>query len=141
LPWIFPLDLAIGQPAAEMGRFFGDSFQRRTGKPLAIVAGDERTAALVALAAPSRPRLYLDAAPERTPWLSKQDIEDRGVVVVWPTTDTAGTPPPEIKARFPDLVPDVPRSFARPVQGFLPLERIGWGVIRPRSPAPVEPSQ
>ena len=137
--WIFPLELEISQPAAEMGRFFGESFQRRTGKPLAIVAGDERTAALVALAAPSRPSLYLDAMPERTPWVSKQDIEDKGVVVVWPTTDTAGTPPAGIKARFPDLVPDVPRSFARPMQGFLPLIRIGWGVIRPRSPAPPEP--
>jgi hypothetical protein len=51
--------------------------------------------------------------------------------VLWPTTATAGPPPPDIKQRFPDLVPEVPRAFARPVQGLLPLKRVGWGVIRP----------
>ena len=143
LPWIYRLnfDLTIGQPAGEMGRFFGESFQRRTGKPLAIVAGDEQTAALVALTAPSRPSLYLDATPERTPWVTRQDIENKGAVVVWPTTDTAGAPPAAIRARFPDLVPDVPRSFPRMVQGFLPLTRIGWGVIRPRGAVPEAPPQ
>jgi len=136
LPWIYRLDLAIGQPAGEIGRFFGESFQRRTGRPLAIVTGDERTAALIALTAPSRPSLYLDATPERTPWVNRQDIESKGAVVVWPATDTTGAPPAAIKARFPDLVPDVPRSFARPVQGRLPPMRIGWGMIRPRSAVP-----
>jgi hypothetical protein len=136
LPWVYRLDLTIGQPAGEIGRFFSESFQRRTGKPLAIVTGDERTAALIAFAASSRPSLYLDATPERTPWVSRQDIESKGAVVVWPVTDSTGAPPAAIKARYPDLVPDVPRSFARPVQGRLPLMRIGWGVIRPRGPAP-----
>jgi hypothetical protein len=52
---------------------------------------------------------------------------------VWPTTDTAGTPPPGISERFPQLVPEVPRVFARRVQGRLPLVRIGWAVIRPKT--------
>ena len=141
LPWVYRYELDFGQPAGEMGRYFSESFQRRTGKPLTIVAGDERTAALVALAAPSRPSLYLDATPERTPWVSRQDIEAKGAVVVWPISDNSGAPPPEIKARFPDLVPDVPRAFARSVQGRLPLTRIGWGVIRPRGAAPEVPPQ
>ena len=50
-----------------MGQFFADSFQRRTGRPLAIVAGDPATASLVALTAPSRPSLYLESAPEYLP--------------------------------------------------------------------------
>jgi hypothetical protein len=33
--------------------------------------------------------------------VSRQDIESKGAIVVWPTTDTTGAPPPEIKARFP----------------------------------------
>ena len=53
--------------------------------------------------------------------------------MVWPTTDTAGTPPAAIKERFPDLVPEVPRVFARSVQGRLPLIRIGWAVVRPQA--------
>ncbi|MGF2076011.1 hypothetical protein, partial [Enterococcus casseliflavus] len=34
LPWIFPIDMRVAQPAGEMGRFFSESFQRRTGRPL-----------------------------------------------------------------------------------------------------------
>ena len=35
-----------------------------------------------------------------------------------------------------DLAPEAPRTFARLVQGRLPLLRVGWGVIRPGSVAP-----
>jgi hypothetical protein len=51
--------------------------------------------------------------------------------VVWLTGDTTPTPPPDIKTYFPDLVPEVPRTFERPVQGRMPTLRVGWGVIRP----------
>ena len=36
-------------------------------------------------------------------------------------------------------MPEVPRAFERRFQGLLPLIRIGWGVIRPRGAATVEP--
>jgi hypothetical protein len=131
-PW-FGIDLAVNQPAAAMASFFADSFQRRVGKELPIVAGDPRTAALVELGAASRPALFLDAQPARSPWVSSRDVTAKGAIVVWPTTDTAGTPPEAIKQRFPDLVPEVPRAFERTVQGRLPLLRIGWALIRPQA--------
>ena len=87
----------------------------------------------MALGAPSRPSVYLYATPERSPWATAEAIRSKGAIVVWPTADTAGTPPPAIRARFPDLVPEVPRAFERSVQGRLPLLRIGWGVIRPQA--------
>jgi hypothetical protein len=31
---------------------------------------------------------------------------------------------------------EVPRVFARSIQGRLPLLRVGWAVIRPQTPAP-----
>jgi hypothetical protein len=138
LPWAIGTDLKIAEPANAMGEFFADSFQRRTGEKLAIVTGDPRTAALIALTAPSRPSVFSDADPARTPWVTADDIRKKGAVVVWVTADTSPTPPPDIKVYFPDLVAEVPRTFARPVQGRLPLLRIGWGVIRPGSvmPAP-----
>ncbi len=138
LPWTLGTDLQIAQPANAMGEFFANSFQRRTGQKLAIVTGDPRIAALVALAAPSRPSVFSDAEPARTPWVTADDIRKKGAVVVWLAADTSPTPPPDIKVYFPDLVPEVPRTFERPVQGRLPLLRIGWGVIRPGSvmPAP-----
>jgi hypothetical protein len=133
LPWA-GVDLSVNQPVASTSQFFADSFQRRVGAPLPIVAGDPRTAALIALGAPSRPSLYLDETPERSPWVSMDDVKTKGAIVVWPTTDTTGTPPSEIKARFPDLVPEaVPRAFERPVPGSLPLLRIGWALIRPKT--------
>jgi hypothetical protein len=135
LPWAAGTDLKIAQPANAMGRFFADSFERRTGRRLAIVTGDPRTAALVALAAPSRPSVFFDFDPRRSPWVTVDDIRKKGAVVVWLAADTAPTPPPDIAAYFPDLVPEVPRSFDRPVQGRMSPLRVGWGVIRPGSVA------
>jgi hypothetical protein len=53
--------------------------------------------------------------------------------VIWPTTDTVGAPPPGIKQRFPDLIPDAAKLFNRPVAGRLPTLRYGWAVIRPNA--------
>jgi hypothetical protein len=135
LPWTVGADLEVAQPASAIGRFFAENFQRRTGRPLAIVGGEAPTAALVALGAPSRPSVFFDADPARSPWVTADDIRKKGAVVVWLTADTTPTPPPAIKAVFPDLVPEVPRTFDRPVQGRLPVLRVGWGVIRPQSQA------
>ena len=136
VPWTAAIELKSAQPARQMGRFFGESFERRTGRPLEIVSGDPRLAALVALAAPSRPSVYDFAVPTRTPWVGNDDIRAKGLIVVWPALDTAGLPPPDIKARFPDLVPELPRAFEHAIQGRLPLSRIGWGMIRPQAEAP-----
>ncbi|MGC1777555.1 MAG: glycosyltransferase family 39 protein [Xanthobacteraceae bacterium] len=135
LPWAAGMDLRVAQPANAMGRFFADSFKRRTGQPLAVVTGDPRLAALIALAAPSRPSVFFDADPARSPWVTADDIRKKGAMVVWLSADTTPTPPPDIKAYFPDLVPEVPRAFDRPVQGRLPVLWIGWGMIRPGSVA------
>jgi len=131
MPWL-NIDLRVLQPAQAMARFFSESFERRTGLPLQVVGGDPRTAALIALGASSRPSLFLDAVPERSPWLTLDAVKAKGAVLVWPTTDTAGTPPAVLKERFPGLVPELPRAFERRVQGRLPLLRIGWAVIRPQ---------
>lgn len=137
LPWTLAIDLQVAQPATELGRFFAENFERRTGRPLAIVTGDTRMAALIALTAPSRPSLYLIEAPARSPWVTRQDIDAKGAVVIWPASGTRGLPPPPIQQTFPDLVAEVPRAFERFFQGRLPLTRIGWAVIRPPGePAP-----
>ena len=142
VPWTAAIELKNAQPAAAIGAFFADTFQRRTNKPLEIVSGDPRLAALVALAAPSRPSYYDAADPRRTPWVTVDDIRKKGLIVVWPARDTRGAPPPEIAARFPDLVPEVPRAFEHAIQGRLPLARVGWGMIRPTAEtAPAQPQR
>ena len=133
LPWVTGTDLSVAQPAAAMGRFFAESFERRTGHPLAVVSGDTRIAALVALSAPSRPSVYFASEPKHSSRVTVQDLRKKGAVIVWPAADTDPAPPAEIKMRFPDLVPEVPRTFERPVRGRLPPLLIGWGMIRPAS--------
>ena len=136
MPWA-AVELKNAQPATAMGDYFADAFQRRTGKPLAIVTGDPRLASLVAFAAPSRPSYYDFVDPARTPWVTADDIKKKGLMVVWPALDTRGAPPPDIAARFPDLVPDdVPRAFDHAIQGRLPLARVGSGIIRPAAQGP-----
>jgi 4-amino-4-deoxy-L-arabinose transferase-like glycosyltransferase len=136
LPVVFATDVAINTPSRDMGRFFTESFNRRTGKPLAIVVGDARLGGLVAMASPQRPSLFIDASPQRAPWVTDADIRDKGAIVVWSLADAAATIPAHLRARFPDLVPEVPRTFERPIQGRLPLQRVGWGMIRPQGAPP-----
>jgi len=132
LPWTAAVDLEVSKPANAMGQFFTETFRRRTGKPLAIVIGDVRTAGLVAFASSDRPSLYVDGDPQSAPWLSDDAVREKGAIITWMATDTAGTPPPALKARFPNLAVELPRSFDRSVQGRLQLLRIGWAMIRPK---------
>jgi hypothetical protein len=134
-PWTGLSDPSTRQPAAAMAQFFTDTYHRRTGQPLAIVAGESHAVFLIAAGSPDRPRLYLPAEPERTPWLNEQDVRLHGAIVVWPVEDPTGRPPAAIRARFPDLAAEVPETFERPIQGLLPPLRLGWGLIRPQSPA------
>ena len=131
LPWTGSNEVATSLPARSIARFFGDSFERRTNQPLRAVAGDAQLAGLVALDH-GRPHLFLDATPQRTPWLTPAKFNETGGVVVWRASDTSGTPPPEIAQRFPGLTPEVPRAFDWLVNGRQPLLRIGWAIVRPK---------
>jgi hypothetical protein len=133
LPWAGGAEVATSLPATAIARYFGDNFERRTNHPLRAVTGDAQLASLIALDA-GRPHLFLDATPQRTPWLNFAKFSETGVVVVWRASDTVGTPPPDIAQRFPGLVPEVPRAFERLVNGRQPLLRIGWAIVRPKAP-------
>jgi Dolichyl-phosphate-mannose-protein mannosyltransferase len=133
LPWTGGGEVATSLPAASIARFFGDNYERRTNQRLRAVTGDPQLATLIALDA-GRPHLFLDAAPERTPWLTVAKFNETGGVVVWRASDTVGTPPPDIAQRFPGLVPEVPRAFEWFVTGRQPLLRIGWAIVRPKGP-------
>ena len=86
---------------------------------------------LIGLGAPRRPHVFFDGAPKRTPWLTSDKFRQTGGLVLWRAADTAGTPPDDIARHFPGLAPEVPRAFARMVNGRQPLLRIGWAVVRP----------
>jgi hypothetical protein len=133
LPWTGGGEVATSLPATAIAHFFDDSFERRTNQRLRAVAGDAQLATLISLDK-ARPHLFLDAVPERTPWLNLAKFNETGGVVVWRASDTVGTPPPDIAQRFPGLVPEVPRAFEWFVTGRQPLLRIGWAIVRPKTP-------
>jgi hypothetical protein len=133
VPWTGSGEVATSLPATAIARFFDDSFERRTNQRLRAVAGDAQLATLISLDT-ARPHLFLDAVPERTPWLNLAKFNETGGVVVWRASDTVGTPPPDIAQRFPGLVPEVPRAFEWFVTGRQPLLRIGWAIVRPKTP-------
>jgi 4-amino-4-deoxy-L-arabinose transferase-like glycosyltransferase len=130
LPWTIGIGPRTDRPAAAIGKFFTETFERRTGQPLAVVAGDVSLAALVAMSSRDRPGLLVPDRPELST-VAADAVRQKGAVVVWPVDRTSREPPAAITARFPDLVPEVPQAFERPIQGRLPLYRIGWAVIRP----------
>jgi hypothetical protein len=130
-PWVTKSELATAQPSRAAAAFFADAFTRRTGKPLRYVAGDPQLAPLIAIAAPSRPHVYFDWAPEKSPWATPEDIKRDGGVLIWPAPGTSRNPPQRLFDQFPGLVPEVPQTFRRPVNGLLPPVRLGWAVIRP----------
>ena len=124
--------LQVAQPANSEGRFFADNFERRTGKPLEYVTGDARIAPLVALGAAQAGRTFTPIGRRSAvPGRAVTDMREHGGLLVWPAGERSATPPATLKAQFPDLVAEVPRSFPRAVQGFLPLIRLGWAVVRP----------
>jgi 4-amino-4-deoxy-L-arabinose transferase-like glycosyltransferase len=133
LPWTVATDLKIAQPGKIEGLFFGENFQRRTGKPLSYISGDARLATLVAVGAPSRPHVYFGWAPQRSPWATPGDLVAKGGMLVWPAGENTGAPA-TLKTQFPAMVPEVPRSFSRSIQGILPLIKVGWAVLRPITP-------
>ncbi|XUM19694.1 glycosyltransferase family 39 protein [Bradyrhizobium oligotrophicum S58] len=133
LPLLGDREVATAMPARDISRFFVESFERRTNQQLQAVAGDPQLASLVALGR-RRAHLFLDATPQRTPWVTPAKFAESGGVVVWRASDTVGTPPPDIAQRFPGLVPEVPRSFDWLINGRQPVLRIGWAIVRPKGP-------
>jgi len=131
LPLTGANEIATSMPARAISDFFDESFARRTNHRLRAVAGETQLASLITLHS-GRPHLFIDAQPARTPWINQAKFSETGGVVVWRASDTAGTPPPEILARFPGIVPEVPRAFEWLVTGRQQLLRIGWAIVRPK---------
>jgi hypothetical protein len=133
LPWTAVADPHIALPAKEMGRFFTENFERRTGQKLQFIAGDPTLAPLIAAGSPSRPFVFGSGEADQLKLQNQDELFEKGAIVVWRATDSTGTPPIDIRTRFPDLVPEVPRVFERRVEGRLPQLRLGWAMIRPKA--------
>ena len=100
LPWT-GVDFKVLYPADDIRRS-SETFERRTGRPLAIVAGDPDIAALVALE-PAQPSELVDGCGRRVrAWVTSSMDAEKGAVIVWPCDRHAGyAAGPQSRARFP----------------------------------------
>jgi hypothetical protein len=130
-PWVAEAGRATNFPAAEAARRVTDAFRARTGRPLAIVAGDTDIAGAIALYSADRPRFFPGADSRRAPWIDETELRAVGAVVVWRAEGPGTAPPTELAARLPGLVPEAPLAlpWARP--GRLDPVRIGWAILPP----------
>ena len=48
--------------------------------------------------------------------------------------DNTRTPPADLKAQFPDHGGGSAALVSAPMQGLLPLIRLGWAMLRPQTP-------
>ena len=78
LPWTFAVDLKVSQPANAEGALFRRQFPAPHRQAARLTSpAMPQLAPLVALGAPSRPHVYFDWAPQRSPWASPADFRKR----------------------------------------------------------------
>ena len=70
-----------------------------------------------------------------TYWFDRELQVTAGSTLIWPldlTLTATVTPPASLPTQFVGMVQEVPRSFARSIQGRLPLIKAGWAIVRPQ---------
>jgi 4-amino-4-deoxy-L-arabinose transferase-like glycosyltransferase len=118
-------------PGAELASRAEATWQARTGRPLRILIADVWTAGnVIAHTAPAA--VMVDGRLQWSPWITEQDVEQCGALVLQNRTIPEG-PPPATDA-WMDRAGDqgiwmIPWDAAHPSGE---PERIQWGVLRPK---------
>jgi 4-amino-4-deoxy-L-arabinose transferase-like glycosyltransferase len=98
-------------PGREVAQALSAQWRHETGQPLAIVGGEPFVAATVAQYAPDRPTVFYDADFSESLWLTPEQLERDGAVLVWPVGRGEVAHPPAdsreqvaaLQARYPGL--------------------------------------
>ena len=72
-------------PQEEIAARLLRAYEGETGAMPRIVAGPVWEAGLIALTAPGRPSVSIDADERKSPWVTAEDIAGKGALVVWRT--------------------------------------------------------
>ena len=119
-----------GWPQAEMNRRFQAIWQKQTGKPLRIVAGDFWTAGLVALSPGDMPSIFTNGNFDTAPWITPERLKREGALLVWQAGDPAAGIPLDI-APIAGNQPAHFEQFQWPLfTGAQPL-LIGYAIVPP----------
>ena len=112
-------------------------FERETGQPLRILAGDIWVAGLVSLYDERRPSVLIEGDFRRSPWIDRDRLAETGLAIVWRVRWGNAEPPAWVQEGFPDRKDlglfDLPPSdtiFGR--LGPHPYATIGISVVPPQ---------
>lgn len=114
-------------PDRAMAARFAGLWQKQTGKPLRIVAGDGWLAGLIALRSTPRLSVFTDGEYSEAPWITPARLSRDGALVVW--QEAWGHPASAEK--LPGLKIEGTETFMWPDNPGSPPLRIGWGIVRP----------
>lgn len=120
---------AVFYPGERLAQDLSRRYRAVTGQPIAYVVSDMWTGGNIAHYAPSHPRVLIDGAPARAPWIDLADLNARGAVVVWTQGDLDAVPmgyrniAGEAAVQPPFLIPD------RRGDSFV---NVGWAILLPK---------
>jgi hypothetical protein len=129
-PWL-GRGMMINWPAQAAAQIMNESFQNRTGKPLALLIGPPLYASEIALAAKDRPHIFPNADRSIAPWIKEKAVAEQGAVVFWPIRGS-GAPPVELTVGLPAFTPEAPLSLLWALPGSIDPVRLGWAIIPPK---------
>ena len=130
-PWVADRGRPTNFPAAAAGRYLTDVFRNRTSRRFEYVIGDARIASAIAFGSRDRPHVFIDADPQRSPWIDRERLQRSGALVVWSVTGRNPAPPPTLASRLPPLTPEATFTLNWVISGRLDPVRIGWAIIPP----------
>lgn len=114
-----------------MAQTITGEWRAEIGAPLVYVGGTQFAANNMAVYSPDRPHVVVEADLARSPWIDRDDLRRRGLVIVWERTLSRDMPD-DMRAKFPDAEfqanLDVPRRTLRPRS---PVS-IGYAFVKPR---------
>jgi hypothetical protein len=130
-------------PGREVAAALTAQWHRQTGRPLAIVAGEEFVAGTVAHYSADRPSVFYDADFTESLWLRPEQVASQGAVFVWPIgrgdVDVAALPVDSreqvtpLLARYPGLKPQATLLIRTSWMGKPYNVAVAWAVLPPSS--------
>jgi 4-amino-4-deoxy-L-arabinose transferase-like glycosyltransferase len=127
-----PLDhryRAVLFPGDKLGEMLTARFHDTAGMPLRYVIGSMWDGGNLAHYSPDQPQVLIDGLPARAPWISFDDLRDKGAILVWTQSD-----PHQIPPAFAAIAPgaELGAPFDLPMRRADGAVHVGWAILKPR---------
>ncbi|VVC75249.1 hypothetical protein AQUSIP_05370 [Aquicella siphonis] len=99
-------------PGQEMARAITQLWHERYHTRLEYVGGPRWIGGNIGFYSPDHPAVFVEWNKRRAPWVSLDDLREKGAVFVW-DMNQAESVPEDIRKEFPRLLPPVIKEFVR----------------------------